>query len=65
MTEALGRRKGKMAKIVDHGAGRVRMDFEIPSRGLIGFRSEFLTATKGTGSFQLHVFALGPMDRGN
>jgi GTP-binding protein len=49
VTEAMGRRKGKLAKIVDHGAGRVRMDFEIPSRGLIGFRSEFLTNTKGTG----------------
>jgi GTP-binding protein len=49
VTEAMGRRKGKMTKIVDHGAGRVRMDFEIPSRGLIGFRSEFLTSTKGTG----------------
>jgi GTP-binding protein len=51
ITEALGRRRGKMSKIVDHGAGRVRMDFEVPSRGLIGFRSEFLTATKGTGLF--------------
>lgn len=49
VTEALGRRKGKMTKIIDHGAGRVRMDFEVPSRGLIGFRSEFLTDTKGTG----------------
>jgi len=49
VTEALGRRKGQMMKIVDHGAGRVRMDFEVPSRGLIGFRSEFLTDTKGTG----------------
>jgi GTP-binding protein len=51
VTEALGRRKGKLAKIVNHGAGRVRMDFEVPSRGLIGFRSEFLTDTKGTGLF--------------
>jgi GTP-binding protein len=51
VTEALGRRKGRMAKVVDHGAGRVRMDFEVPSRGLIGFRSEFLTDTKGTGLF--------------
>jgi GTP-binding protein len=51
VTEALGRRKGKMTKVVDHGAGRVRMDFEVPSRGLIGFRSEFLTDTKGTGLF--------------
>ena len=49
ITEAMGRRKGKMSRIVDHGAGRVRMDFEVPSRGMIGFRSEFLTATKGTG----------------
>ena len=49
ITEALGRRKGKVTKIVDHGAGRMRMDFEVPSRGLIGFRSEFLTDTKGTG----------------
>lgn len=51
VTEALGRRRGRMAKVVDHGAGRVRMDFEVPSRGLIGFRSEFLTDTKGTGLF--------------
>jgi GTP-binding protein len=49
VTEALGRRKGRMVKMVNHGTGRVRMEFEIPSRGLIGFRSEFLTDTKGTG----------------
>jgi GTP-binding protein len=49
VTEALGRRKGKMVKMINHGAGRVRMEFEVPSRGLIGFRSEFLTDTKGTG----------------
>ncbi len=49
VTEALGRRKGKMVKMVNHGAGRVRLEFEVPSRGLIGFRSEFLTDTKGTG----------------
>jgi GTP-binding protein len=51
ITEALGRRKGRLTRIVDHGAGRVRMDFEVPSRGLVGFRSEFLTDTKGTGLF--------------
>jgi GTP-binding protein len=51
VTEALGRRKGKMTRMVNHGAGRVRMEFEVPSRGLIGFRSEFLTQTKGTGLF--------------
>ena len=49
VTEALGRRKGKMVKMVNHGTGRVRMEFEVPSRGLIGFRNEFLTDTKGTG----------------
>jgi GTP-binding protein len=49
VTEALGRRKGRMTKMINHGTGRVRMEFEIPSRGLIGFRSEFLTDTKGTG----------------
>ena len=49
VTEALGRRKGRMTKMVNHGTGRVRMEFEVPSRGLIGFRSEFLTDTKGTG----------------
>lgn len=49
VTEAMGRRKGQMTKMVNHGTGRVRLEFEIPSRGLIGFRSEFLTETKGTG----------------
>jgi GTP-binding protein len=49
VTEALGRRRGRMIKMVNHGTGRVRMDFEVPSRGLIGFRGEFLTDTKGTG----------------
>jgi GTP-binding protein len=49
ITEALGRRRGRMTKMVNHGTGRVRLEFEVPSRGLIGFRSEFLTDTKGTG----------------
>ena len=49
VTEAMGRRKGQMTKMVNHGTGRVRMEFETPSRGLIGFRGEFLTETKGTG----------------
>ena len=48
-TEAMGRRKGAMTKMINHGHGRVRMEFEVPSRGLIGFRNEFLTETKGTG----------------
>ncbi len=49
VTEAMGRRRGVMTKMINHGTGRVRMEFEVPSRGLIGFRSEFLTDTKGTG----------------
>ena len=49
VTEALGRRKGQMSKMINNGTGRVRLEFEVPSRGLIGFRGEFLTETKGTG----------------
>lgn len=49
VTEAMGRRKGQMTKMINNGTGRVRMEFETPSRGLIGFRGEFLTETKGTG----------------
>jgi GTP-binding protein len=46
--EKLGARKGKMEKMVNHGSGRVRLEFLIPSRGLIGLRNEMLTDTKGT-----------------
>ncbi len=46
--EKLGTRKGKMSKMVNHGSGRVRVEFLVPSRGLIGLRSEMLTDTKGT-----------------
>src|SRR6202030_3424907 len=46
--EKLGGRKGKMSKMVNHGSGRVRLEFHIPSRGLIGLRSEMLTDTRGT-----------------
>ncbi len=49
VTEALGRRKGQMSKMINNGTGRVRLEYEISSRGLIGFRGEFLTETKGTG----------------
>ena len=49
VTEALGRRKGTMTQMVNHGTGRVRVEFTIPSRGLIGFRSQFLTETRGMG----------------
>ena len=47
--EKLGSRKGKMSKMVNNGSGRVRLEFHIPSRGLIGLRSEILTDTRGTG----------------
>ena len=46
--EKLGTRKGKMTKMVNHGSGRVRLEFHVPSRGLIGLRSELLTDTRGT-----------------
>ncbi len=45
--EKMGRRKGKMSKMVNHGSGRVRLEFMVPSRGLIGMRGEMLTDTKG------------------
>ncbi len=46
--EKLGSRKGKMIKMINHGSGRVRLEFHIPSRGLIGLRGEILTDTRGT-----------------
>ena len=46
--EQLGKRKGQMTKMVNHGSGRVRIEFKIPSRGLIGLRSDLLTDTRGT-----------------
>jgi GTP-binding protein len=55
VTQKLGNRKGRMMKMSNHGHGRVRMEFRIPSRGLIGFRSEFLTDTRGTGLLN-HLF---------
>jgi GTP-binding protein len=54
--EKLGTRRGQMVQMVNHGSGRVRMEFEIPARGLIGYRTEFLTDTKGTGLLT-HLFA--------
>ncbi len=49
LTEKLAQRKGRMENLVNRGSGRVNMDFIIPARGLIGFRSHFLTDTKGSG----------------
>ena len=51
-----GTRRGVMTRMVNHGSGRVRLEFRIPARGLIGFRSQFLTDTRGTGIMN-HLFA--------
>jgi GTP-binding protein len=55
VTQKLGPRKGQMTKMVNHGTGRVRLEYRLPSRGLIGYRSEFLTDTRGTGLLN-HLF---------
>jgi GTP-binding protein len=55
VTQQTGMRKGRMLKMQNNGHGRVRLEFRIPSRGLIGFRSQFLTDTKGTGLLN-HLF---------
>mgnify|MGYP001492349950 CR=1 FL=1 len=55
VVQKLGARRGVMTRMVNHGSGRVRLEFEIPSRGLIGYRNEFLTDTKGTGILT-HLF---------
>jgi GTP-binding protein len=55
VTQKIGIRKGRMTNMVNHGTGRVRLEFRIPSRGLIGFRSQFLTDTRGTGLLN-HLF---------
>jgi len=55
VTQKISIRKGRMLNHVNHGTGRVRLEFRIPSRGLIGFRSQFLTDTRGTGLLN-HLF---------
>ena len=55
ITQVLAQRKGRMTQMTNHGTGWVRMEFVVPSRGLIGFRTEFLTETRGTGIAN-HVF---------
>ncbi len=55
VTGMLGQRKSRMEQMVNHGTGWVRMEFIVPARGLIGFRTEFLTETRGTGLMH-HVF---------
>jgi GTP-binding protein len=56
VVQKLGTRKGIMAKMINHGSGRVRLEFEVPTRGLIGYRTEFLTDTKGSGILT-HLFS--------
>jgi GTP-binding protein len=56
VVQKMGARKGVMTKMVNHGSGRVRLEFDVPSRGLIGYRTEFLTDTKGTGILT-HLFS--------
>ena len=55
VTQLLALRKGRMEQMVNHGTGWVRIDFRVAARGLIGFRTEFLTETRGTGMLH-HVF---------
>ncbi|MEA3274518.1 MAG: translational GTPase TypA [Pseudomonadota bacterium] len=62
--QALGERKGELKDMVPDGKGRVRLDYEIPSRGLIGFQTEFMSLTSGTG-LKYHVFDhYGPANQG-
>jgi len=60
VTEKLSIRKGRMVNMVNHGKGRVRMEFSVPSRGLIGYRDEFLTDTKGTGIMNSYLEGYEP-----
>ena len=55
VVQKLGARRGLLVKLADRGSGRVRLEIEVPSRGLIGYRTEFLTDTKGTGTLT-HMF---------
>ncbi|HEV3282054.1 MAG TPA: translational GTPase TypA [Acidimicrobiales bacterium] len=55
VTQLLALRKGILSEMVNHGTGWVRMDYRVPARGLVGFRTEFMTATRGTGMLH-HVF---------
>src|SRR2546430_3307654 len=55
VTQKVGPRRGTMVKMVNHGTGRVRLEYRIPARGLIGYRTEFLTDTRGTGLLN-HLF---------
>jgi GTP-binding protein len=59
VTEKLSARKARMTNMVNHGTGRVRLEFSVPSRSLIGYRDEFLTDTKGTGIMNSYLEGYG------
>ncbi len=59
VTEKIQTRKGRMSNMVNHGTGRVRLEFSVPSRSLIGYRDEFLTDTKGTGIMNSYLEGYG------
>lgn len=59
VTEKVQTRKGRMTNMVNHGTGRVRLEFSVPSRSLIGYRDEFLTDTKGTGIMNSYLEGYG------
>ncbi|MCE9624156.1 MAG: translational GTPase TypA, partial [Deltaproteobacteria bacterium] len=61
ITEKLSMRQGRMINMVNHGTGRIRLEFSIPSRGLIGYRNEFLTDTKGVGLMNSYLSGYEPM----
>ncbi len=62
VTQRLGARRGRMMSMVNHGSGRVRIEFEVPTRGLIGFRTDFLTDTRGTGIMNHLLDRFGPWE---
>jgi GTP-binding protein len=60
ITEKLALRQGRMINMINHGSGRIRLEFSIPSRGLIGYRSQFLTDTKGMGLMNSYLMGYEP-----
>ena len=60
ISEKLSQRKGRMINLVNHGSGRIQVQFNIPSRGLIGYRNEFMTDTRGTGIMNSYLSGYEP-----
>ncbi len=61
VTEKLSLRQGRMTNMVNHGSGRIRLEFSVPARGLIGYRNEFLTDTKGVGLMNSYLLGYEPL----